>query len=109
LNRWTDVGFRRKNTGALLGRYFVDMREVLDRLSRVVRHGAPVFFVVGDNHTYAGGQRTEIKTAQLLGELAESLGAYVLEDSIPMEMLVSRDIFKRNATASETILCLRKT
>jgi len=109
LNRRSDVGFRRRNMGALLGRYFLDMREVLYGLSRVVRRRAPVFFVVGDNHTYAGGERTEIKTAQLLGELAESLGCYVLEDSIPMEMLVSRDIFRRNATASETTLCLRRS
>ena len=49
----------------------------------------------------------ELVSAKLLAELAEN-GGFRCEEMIPMEMLVSRDIFKKNAVASETIVCLRK-
>jgi len=107
LNSRTEVGFRRKNLPALLAKYFFDMREVLAGIAHILKPGAPAFVVVGDNHTVAGGRRVEIETGHILAELAEMVG---LEQGrhLSMDMLVSRDIFKKNAVASETILELRK-
>jgi len=107
LNSKANVGFRRRNLPALLAKYFLDMREVLAGIVQILKPGAPAFVVVGDNHTVAGGNRVEIETASLLAELAKMVG---LEEGehLPMDMLVSRDIFKRNAVASETILEFRK-
>ncbi|MGH8250462.1 MAG: TRM11 family SAM-dependent methyltransferase [Steroidobacteraceae bacterium] len=106
LNARADVGFRRKNVAALLTKYFFDMKAVLSQVADAVKPGAPVFVVVGSNHTIAGGERIDIRTASLLGDLAESL-AYERESDLPMEMLRSRDIFKQNASESETLLMLR--
>jgi site-specific DNA-methyltransferase (cytosine-N4-specific) len=106
LNQNTNVGFRRQNLPALLARYFFDMRQVLETFPRLLRPGTPAFVVVGNNHTIAGGERVEIETDQLLGELGEAVGLRLVEQ-IPMEMLVSRDIFKKNASSAETILCFR--
>lgn len=106
-NAKADVGFRRRNLAALLGKYFIDMAAVFDRLQPLLKRKAPAFVVIGSNHTYAGGEKVEIPTAALLGELAE-LHGFVLEESVPMEMLVSRDIFKKNASNSETIVMLRR-
>jgi site-specific DNA-methyltransferase (cytosine-N4-specific) len=39
-------------------------------------------------------------------DIASAVGME-FETRIPMEMLVSRDIFKNNAVASEEILCFR--
>ena len=107
LNSDTNVGFRRKNLPALLAKYFFDMREVLSGIAHVLKPGAPAFVVVGDNHTIAGGRRVDIETARLLAEIGVGVG---LEEGrhVPMEMLVSRDIFRRNAVGSETILEFRK-
>ena len=105
LNAHGVVGFRRRNMAALLAKYFFDMRTVLEELLLVVKPGAPVYIVVGDNHTVAGSERVEIKTAELLSDIAESLG-YGRESELPMAMLRSRDIFKRNAGATETLLML---
>ena len=105
LNANCTVGFRRRNMAALLANYFFDMRTVFEELLLVVKPGAPVYVVVGRNHTFAGGERVEIKTAELLGDIAESLG-YCRESELPMAMLHSRDIFKRNAGATETLLTL---
>lgn len=107
LNQSQSVGFRRRNLPALLTKYFFDMKDVLRGIKVLLRPGATAYIVVGNNHTIAGGQRVEIQTAELLAELATSVGL-IQEESIPMEMLVSRDIFQKNATRTEAILVLRR-
>lgn len=107
LNESSQVGFRRRNLSALLARYFLDMRQVFQNMAALLKPGGPAFVVVGNNHTIAGGQHTDIETDQLLSSTGQSVGL-TLEQAISMEMLVSRDIFKNNAVASETILCFRK-
>jgi hypothetical protein len=106
LNAGTDVGFRRRNLPALLTKYFLDMQQVFEGMKDILRPGSPAYVVIGNNHTIAGGERVEIETATLLVDIASAAGIEV-EQRIPMEMLVSRDIFKNNAVASEEILCFR--
>lgn len=106
-NAKTDAGFRRRNLPALLSKYFLDMTTVLAGMLEIMKAGAPAYVVVGSNHTVAGGERIEIPTAHLLEEIAKTLG-FDVDEAIPMEMLVSRDIFRKNAGPSEHILCLRK-
>jgi site-specific DNA-methyltransferase (cytosine-N4-specific) len=79
----------------------------LQNITILLKPGAPAFVIIGNNHTIAGGQHVDIETDRLLGLLGQSVGL-TLEEAIPMEMLVSHDIFKKNAVASETILCFRK-
>jgi len=107
LNEKSDAGFRRKNLPALLAKYFLDMREVLAGIYKLLKPGAPAYIVVGNNHTVARGLRVEIETAKLLAEIAVMVGLKE-GNHVPMEMLPSREIFKQNAVASETILELRK-
>lgn len=106
LNSKIEVGFRRRNLPALLTKYFIDMQQVFAGMMTVLRRGSPAYVVIGNNHTIAGGERVEIDTASLLVDLAAAVGLKS-EKRIPMEMLVSRDIFKKNAVASEEILCFR--
>lgn len=107
LNEGTGVGFRRKNLPALLSNYFFDMRAVLEGMFDVLKPGGDAFVVVGNNHTIAGGERVAIGTAKLLAETAKLLN-FEVRPSLPMDMLVSRDIFRKNAMATEEILFLRK-
>jgi len=107
LNDGTGVGFRRRNLPALLANYFFDMRGVLDGIYTALKPGGQAFVVVGNNHTIAGGQRVDIQTAKLLAATAKML-KFEVRPSLSMEMLVSRDIFKKNAMATEEILFLRK-
>jgi hypothetical protein len=101
------AGFRRLNLPSLLAKYFLDMKEVLSGIAYVLKPGAWAYVVIGNNHTVAGGERVEIATAQLLAEIAQTVGLHT-GDHIPMDMLVSREIYKKNAVASETILCLQR-
>ncbi|MBM3156910.1 MAG: hypothetical protein FJ004_06460 [Chloroflexi bacterium] len=99
----TNVGFRRKNLPALLGKYFSDMAKVLRGVNELVKDDGHIFFVVGDNHTMAHGKRINIETGKLTGLIGEAVGLKLIE-SIPMDMLTPRDIFKKNSVASESII-----
>ncbi len=107
LNRAGDVGFRRRNLSTLLAKYFFDMREVMQQVFALLRPGGPMFLVVGNNRTTAGNQPIEIRTSDHLIAIAQSMGGR-LTDDVPMDMLVSRDIFKKNAVPSERILRIEK-
>jgi site-specific DNA-methyltransferase (cytosine-N4-specific) len=106
LNSRIAVGFRRRNLPVLLTKYFMDMQQVFEGMIALLRPGSPAYVVIGNNHTIAGGERVEIETAGLLVDIASAAGMKS-EERIPMEMLVSRDIFKKNAVGSEEILCFR--
>jgi site-specific DNA-methyltransferase (cytosine-N4-specific) len=106
LNSRIEVGFRRRNLPALLTKYFTDMQQVFEGMRTVLRSGSPAYVVIGNNHTIAGGERVEIQTASLLVDIAAGLGM-TLSQRIPMEMLLSRDIFRKNAVGSEEVLCFK--
>src|SRR5260370_24291086 len=108
LNSQIEVGFRRSNRPALLTKYLIDMQQVFEGMTAVLRPVSPAYVVIGNNHTIAGGERVEIETAGLLVDVASAIGMR-LEKRISMEMLVSRDIFNKNALESEEILCFRTT
>ena len=107
LNRPETVGFRRRNLAALLSKYFFDMRQVMQQTLMLLRPGGVMFFVVGNNRTTAGNQPVEIRTTDHLIEVAKGTG-FRVEGSMSMDMLISRDIFRRNAVPSEQIVRLEK-
>ena len=106
LNKNTEVGFRRQNLPALLANYFFSMRKVFQTYLNLLKPDSPAYVVVGNNHTFAGGERIDITTDQLLAQIGESVGLKI-EDTIPMEMLASRDIFKKNSSSAETIIVFK--
>ena len=100
LNGIEEVGFRRRNLAPLLAKYFFDMRDVLEQILKLLRPSGTAFLVVGNNRTIAGGVPLEIETAQHLIDIAESVG-FLPAGSMPMDMLLSRDVFRKNAMKSE--------
>jgi site-specific DNA-methyltransferase (cytosine-N4-specific) len=108
LNEGTDAGFRRLNLPALLSKYFFDMQDVLSGVHKTLKPGGLAYVVVGNNHTIAGGERVDIWTTNLLTDIASQLD-FDIQEPISMDMLVSRDIFKKNAMTSESILVFQKS
>ena len=106
LNRSHPVGFRRRNLAALLAKYFLDMRTVLGEMKKLLNPKGTAFIVVGNNRTTAGTEKLEIRTVDHLTWIAESLG-FRATDTLSMDMLASRDIFRKNSVASEKIVTLR--
>ena len=107
LNSTAHVGFRRKNLSSLLAKYFFDMGDVLRGMMKALKPGSYAFVVVGNNHTIAGGHRIDIQTARMLQDIAAAEG-FDVAVPLSMDMLISRDIFRTNAMASEEILAFRK-
>ena len=107
LNDGHEVGFRRRNLAALLSKYFFDMRDVMREMLHLLRPDGRAFLVVGNNRTLAGGVPVEIHTADHLTAIAESVG-FQTTGNLSMEMLLSRDVFRKNTMRSEQIIALRK-
>jgi len=107
LNRNGEAGFRRRNLAALLAKYFFDMRSVIGQQLTMLQPRGMMFMVVGNNRTVAGGRLIAIETAKHLSEIAAMLGGRVAQD-LHMDMLVSRDIFKKNAVPSESIITIHR-
>lgn len=107
LNKASSVGFRRRNMSALLSNYFFDMRKVMEQAMALLKSGGTMFLVVGNNRTEAGGQSIDIQTAEHLMEIAKNLGFRAV-DNMDMDMLPSRNIFRKNAVPSERIMRVEK-
>jgi site-specific DNA-methyltransferase (cytosine-N4-specific) len=107
LNCNSTVGFRRRNLAALLAKYFFDMRSAIEQQSALLRAGGVIFMVVGSNRTTAGGEQVDIQTPLHLCQIAKSVGLRIA-GNLSMEMLSSRDIFRKNAMVSEQILTFQK-
>ena len=58
------------------------MKQVFQQMHTLLRTEKPAYIVVGNNHTYAGGERVEIETASMLADLAEDNG-FILRESDP--------------------------
>jgi site-specific DNA-methyltransferase (cytosine-N4-specific) len=107
LNSIGGAGFRRQNMLSLLYKYFSDMRAAFLQARRVLKPGATMTVVIGNNHTIAGGERVEIETDRLLVELAESVG-FEFESAQPMTDQAGYMAHSRNMVKSETIFTMRK-
>ncbi len=106
-NHGDGVGFRRRNLPALLGKYFLDMRQNLTSALAMLKPSSFAFYVVGSNSTKLGEEKLIIQTDKLLFELAENVG-FEAVDYLNMDLLSSRDVFRENRGSSESLLTLRK-
>lgn len=103
-----DVGFRRKNMPALLLRYFLDIRETLLQVRRVMRPGAMAFYVVGDSRTKVGNEWFAIQTCKHVEEIAKSIGLEILP-KIEISVTTERMIHMKNAITENDILIFRRS
>ena len=107
-NARSDAGFRRRNTAALLCKYFLDMRDALREMRRALKPRGPAALVVGDNFTVAGGRRMEIPTARFINLIAEHNGFH-LRRTVSTAPPTAYNIYSRNAIRCETVSFLQKT
>ena len=106
LNKNADVGFRRKNTAALLFQYFYDMHIGIGQTAQVLKKNKYAFFVVGNNNTTAGSKKINIPTDDFIGLIAEN-NNFKLIEKISMSVHKSYMIHSKNAIKTESILVLQ--
>ena len=103
LNKNSNVGFRRKNTAALLYMYFLDMHNGINQVSQVLKKNKYAFFVVGNNRTTAGNQNIDIPTDEFISLIAEQNNFQFIE-KIPMSVQKGYMIHSKNSINTESIL-----
>jgi len=106
LNTESDVGFRRRNMGALLLRYFLDLQAIFQNLDHVITRGGHLFFVIGENKTQAGREQLKVPTVRSLIEMAEAVG-WSLVDRIPITVTREAPLHSRHAITDNTVLWFR--
>jgi len=106
-NKNGDVGFRRANMAALLWRYFIDMRDNLTQVARVLKPGSKAFYIVGDSRTNAGGAWAAIETCRHIESIGQMIG---LQPSGALPIDVTTENYKhiRNAITRNRIITLEK-
>lgn len=107
LNRDSDVGFRRKNTAALLFKYFIDMQIGMEQVAIVLRKNKYAFWVVGNNKTKAGGELINIPTDDFISLIAQR-NHFKLIKKLPMTVQKSYMIHSKNSINSESILIFQR-
>ena len=106
-NHKADVGFRRRNLPSLLAKYFLDMTDAFHSAHQMMQPGAYAFYVVGNNSTTVNGnQRIEIPTNEFLWQIGKRVG-WTGVQRVEMELLPSRDVFRKNRGSQETILVFK--
>ncbi|EPJ3658191.1 MULTISPECIES: DNA methyltransferase [Acinetobacter] len=101
------AGFRKKNTAALLLRYFEDMKAVLNRNYEVLKEGASAYYVVGDSKTQIEEEWCHIKTCEYLLLIGESLG-FEVESYLDISVTNDNKINSKNFIESNSILKFKK-
>jgi hypothetical protein len=107
LNKKFKVGFRRKNTAALLYKYFIDMGQGINQISKVLKRNKFAFIIVGNNRTTAGNETIKIPTSDFIGLIAEKNNFKVL-DKVELTVQKSYQIHSKNSINSESILIMKK-
>lgn len=107
LNKNSDVGFRRKNTAALLYKYFIDMHQGINQVSQVLKKNKLAFFVVGNNKTTAGSKKIDIPTDDFISLIAQE-NNFKLVEKICMAVQKPYMIHSKNSINTESILVLRR-
>ncbi|MNW41180.1 DNA methylase [compost metagenome] len=105
-NHGDNVGFRRRNLPALLAKYFLDISDSMKSALKMMKPNSYAYYVVGNNSTIVDGVKWEIPTDQLLWELGEKVG-WSQEKFLNMDLLPSRDLFRKNRGTAESILVFR--
>ena len=106
-NHKANVGFRRRNLPSLLAKYFLDMTDAFRSAHQMMQPGAYAFYIVGNNSTTINGnQRIEIPTNKFLWQIGKRVG-WTGVQRVEMELLPSRDVFRKNSGSQETILVFK--
>jgi site-specific DNA-methyltransferase (cytosine-N4-specific) len=107
LNRLADVGFRRKNTAALLYKYFADMAQAMGTINTRLKSGGSAFIVIGDNRTTAGDEEVRIPSSKCLQEIGLSLG-WSLQEPIPITVTRENHLHAQNSITCNDIIRFTK-
>jgi DNA modification methylase len=101
-----EAGFRRRQSPAVLFRYFQSMRDVLANVASRMSRGAPCWLVLGDSRSTIGGEKWVIPTVDEVGSIGVHLG-FEIVDRLPISVSREDLVHARNSITRNEILELR--
>jgi DNA modification methylase len=102
LNKKSDVGFRRKNTAALLLLYFEKMQKTVRSITPSVKLGGSAFVVIGDTRTTAGDKDVPIRSGAVIQEQFHQAG-WETENVFPITVTRENVVHSKNAITNNEI------
>lgn len=102
-----EAGFRKRQSPAVLTRYFVGMSRVLAEISSRLRPNGEVWYVVGDSRTTIGGVNWVVPTTEETAAIAKHNGLVFVE-SIPITVTRENMRHSKNAITKNTLLHFQK-
>ena len=100
-----DAGFRRRQTPAVLLRYFRAMGDVLANVAASMTRGASCWLVLGDSRSTIGGRRWTIPTVDEVASIGQHVGLELI-DRIPVTVTREDRLHARHAITRNEILRL---
>ena len=100
-------GFRRRNTPAVVYRYFAGMTRAMSLTAQCLKPGGSLAFVAGPNRTSLGGTEFVIDTPALLTAIGEHVGLSFSELH-DLESYSRYDVHSRNSIRTEQLLVMQR-
>ncbi|MCJ7545712.1 MAG: site-specific DNA-methyltransferase [Deltaproteobacteria bacterium] len=100
-----DVGFRRKNMPALLLRFLLDMKAIIQNCYKVMRPHSEAMIVIGDNRMRIKGDYERIPTTDFIQEIALQCG-FDLVEHIDISVTTENLVHIKNAITENIVLRL---
>jgi len=106
-NKSSDVGFRRRNMGALLLLYFEKMGHSIENITRCVKPGGHAFVVIGDTRTIAGGKEVPIRSGKVIQDQFNALG-WRTKKVLPITVTRENVVHSKNTITDNEIYWFEK-
>ncbi len=100
-------GFRRRNTPAVVYRYFSGMTRMMGIAEKYLTKGGWLAFIVGPNRTSLGGVKHFIDTPALLAATGTHVGLE-LRDMYELNAYSRYDVHSRNSIRDERLLVMQR-
>lgn len=107
LNKNSDVGFRRKNTAALLLLYFEKMFNTVKNITPAVKPGGSAFVVIGDTRTTAGDREIPIQSGAAVEQQFHNCG-WRTEKIFPITVTRENVVHAKNSITVNEIYWFKK-
>lgn len=107
LNKNSDVGFRRKNTAALLLLYFQKMYDTVKNITPAVKAGGSAFVVIGDTRTTAGDKDVPIQSGAAIEQQFHNCG-WETENVFPITVTRENVVHSKNSITVNEIYWFKK-
>jgi len=103
----TTAGCRKKNAPALMIRYLLDMKAVIENAFKLLKPDGEMMIVIGDNRTELGGKSMRVPCTDMVEEIALQSG-FISVERLNIAVTTENLRHMKNAILENVVLRLKK-